>query len=268
MATNPVQEGRALTVAAPTGGAVSGTPFQVVDFVGVPVASADAGDPVAIALGGVYSLPKSGSSGPVFAVGDAVHWTGSACTLDRGYPRIGTATAAAGASATSVDVLIGTAAPARPRGRLTAAGTQLATGATALAAHADTLTIPAGTLRDGDVLKLAALVKVDGNNSTNTLTTSLRLGGAAVAAQAAHDVDDDDVIRLESTVYIQTAGASGELHFFGLGQVQDDGLDASGSCDASKDLSGALVVDVTATWSGASADNKTTVKGLTWEVIR
>jgi predicted RecA/RadA family phage recombinase len=268
MATNPVQEGRALTVAAPTGGAVSGTPFQVVDFVGVPVASADAGDPVAIALGGVYSLPKSGSSGPVFAVGDAVHWTGSVCTTLHTHPRIGTATAAAGASATSVDVLISTAAPARPVGRLTAAGTQLNTGATALAAHADTLTIPAGTLRTGDMVKILALVKVDDNNSTNTLTCNLRFGGSAVADQAAHDVDDNDIVLLEATVFVVAGGASGSVAWFGRGQVQDDGLDADNAGTASLDLSGAIVIDVAATWSGAHADNKTTLKGLFFEVIR
>lgn len=268
MATNKIQEGDALTIAAPTGGVVSGTPVRVLDLVGVPVTTQSVGVAVALDMEGGYNLPKSGSTGPVFAVGSPVFWTGALCTTDSGYPRIGTAIAAAGTSATSVDVLISSAATARPFGRMTAAGTQLNTQLTALAAHADTLTIPVGTLRDGDVVKLAALVKVDDNNSTNTLATTLRFGGNAVAAQAAHDVDDDDVIRLESTIYIQTAGASGELHFFGLGQVQDDTLDVSGSCDASVDMSGALVIDVTATWSGAHADNKTTVKGLTWEVIR
>lgn len=268
MATNKIQEGRTLTIAAPTGGAVSGTPVQVVDLIGIPVASADAGDSVAIALGEVYNLPKSGSSGPVFAVGDAVHWTGSACTTLRTFPRIGTATAAAGASATSVDVLIGTAAPARPVGRLTAAGTQLNTQLTAEAAHADTLIIPANTLRVGDQVRITALVRVDDNNSTDTLTSHLRFGGNDLSDQAAHDVADADLVLLEATVFVTAIGATGSVSWFGRGQVQDDGLDADNAGVATVDLTAAITIDVTATWSGAHADNKTTLKGLAYEVIR
>ncbi len=268
MATNKVQEGEALTVTAPTGGATSGLPVQVVDLIGVAVTTVAAGSPVAVEVCGDWAFAKSGSAGPVFVVGDPVYWTGSVCTTDRSYPRLGAAMSAAGTSDTSVVVRLNTGAARRPFGVLTSAGTQLNSQDTAATAHANTLTIRTGTLRDGDVVRLSALVKVDDNNSSDTLATSLRFGGVTVATQAAHDVADADVIRLEATVSIQTSGASGEIHHFGTGQVQDDAADALAAADVSLDMSGALVVDVTATWGGAHADNKTTIKSLSWEVIR
>jgi predicted RecA/RadA family phage recombinase len=210
MSTKFIQEGEILTVAAPTGGVTSGLPVVIGDLAGVPVATAAVGVDFGWRVEGVHSVVKSGSAGPAFAVGDPVYWTGALATTSSAYPLIGVATAAAGASATSVSVRL-TGAAKRLFGRMTAAGTQLNSQDSSATAYADTLSIPAGSLRSGDLLIIRALIKVDDNNSTNTLANSLRLGGVTVGTQAAHDVDDADGIYLEAECFFQTAGASGRV---------------------------------------------------------
>lgn len=267
MSTKFIQEGEILTVAAPTGGVTSGLPVAIGDLVGVPVASAAVGVDFAWQVEGVHSVVKSGSAGPAFAVGDPVYWTGALATTSSAYPLIGVATAAAGASATSVNVRLNGAAK-RLFGRMTAAGTQLNSQDSNATAYADTLSIPAGSLRSGDLLIIRALIKVDDNNSTNTLANSLRLGGVTVGTQAAHDVDDGDGIYLEAECFFQTAGASGEFHSRCIAHVQDDSPDTTVVFDQALDTTAALTVDLVGTWSAGHADNKSTIKGLTWEIVR
>lgn len=267
MATNFERDGNVLTLAAPTGGVTSGTPVAIGDLIGVPIATADATDDFALARTNCWTVPKSGSSGPVFAVGDPVYWTGALATTDGGYPLLGIATTAAGASDTSVVVCL-SAVPRRPAGRMTAAGTQLNSQDTSATAYADTLTIPAGVLRSGDVLVIRALIKIDDNNGTNTIANSLRLGGVTLGTQAAHDVDDGDGVFFEAYVSVQTAGASGEIHSRCLAHVQDDTPDTGVVFDQALDTTAALVIDLLATWSAGHADNKSTIKSLSYEVIR
>lgn len=267
MSTKYDQKGEILTVAAPTGGVTSGTPVAIGDLVGVPVSTAAVGVDFAWQVEGVHTVPKSGSSGPVFAVGDPVYWTGSVATTDSGYALIGVATAAAGASATSVNVRLAGSAKRR-FGRMTAAGTQLNSQDNAATAYADTLSIPAGSLRSGDLLIIRALIKIDGNNSTNTIANSLRLGGVTVGTQAAHDVDDGDGVYFEAECFFQTAGASGEFHSRCIAHVQDDSPDTTVVFDQALDTTAALTIDMVATWSAGHADNKSTIKGLTWEIVR
>lgn len=72
MATNYIQPGDVLTIAAPSGGVVSGAGVRVGVMFGVATATAAATVPVAIARTGVFTLPKV--SAQAWTVGQAIYW--------------------------------------------------------------------------------------------------------------------------------------------------------------------------------------------------
>lgn len=72
MATNFIQDGDVMTVAAPSGGVSSGDGVQIGVLFGVATTTAAAGDPVEIATRGVFSLPKT--SAQAWTVGAAIYW--------------------------------------------------------------------------------------------------------------------------------------------------------------------------------------------------
>jgi predicted RecA/RadA family phage recombinase len=103
---NFIQPGSMITVPAPAGGVVSGQGVQIGALFGVAATTQAAGDDVALALTGVYELPKDGTAGVGFSVGDPVEWNAA---FDRAEPldggqRIGVAVTDAGPSAAVVRV--------------------------------------------------------------------------------------------------------------------------------------------------------------------
>jgi predicted RecA/RadA family phage recombinase len=72
MATNFLQEGRILTLAAPVAAVVSGQPVMWGNLFGVCLYSAAIGSPVEVQVDGVWALPKT--AGIVFAAGALVYW--------------------------------------------------------------------------------------------------------------------------------------------------------------------------------------------------
>jgi predicted RecA/RadA family phage recombinase len=72
MATNFVQPGSTITVAAPTGGVTSGEGVRIGNLFGVALSTAAQGMPVEIATEGVFVLPKT--SALAIDVGDIVYW--------------------------------------------------------------------------------------------------------------------------------------------------------------------------------------------------
>ena len=65
MAKNFVQEGDTLTIPAPTGGAVSGAPYQLGAINGVFLSTAAETEPVAFMTEGVFELAKEAALGIV-----------------------------------------------------------------------------------------------------------------------------------------------------------------------------------------------------------
>lgn len=101
---NFVQPGRTLTIPAP-GNVDSGGVVIAGLLKGVANGDALAGQPVDIAVEGVFDLPKVGAN--AFAIGDAVFFDTTAklaTSDDEGNVSIGYAVAAAGAGAASVRV--------------------------------------------------------------------------------------------------------------------------------------------------------------------
>lgn len=86
----------------------SDTPEQIGMLFGVPVTDATSGLNVAIATEGVFALPKDGTSGPVFALGDKVYWnaTSNLCTATTTDALIGVCVKAAGTNEATVHTRI------------------------------------------------------------------------------------------------------------------------------------------------------------------
>lgn len=101
---NFVQPGDTLTLTAPSGGVVSGTPLLLGALFGVPVITAAAGETFTLAREGVYSgLPKAThATDQAWAVGDLLYWDDSAKKLTKtasGNTLVAIATAAAESTA-------------------------------------------------------------------------------------------------------------------------------------------------------------------------
>jgi predicted RecA/RadA family phage recombinase len=78
MAKNFHQPGDVITITS-AGAVTAGSLVLQGSLGGVALnAAAGAGEPVSIALTGVFSLPKTGSQ--AWAIGAPIYWTGSACT--------------------------------------------------------------------------------------------------------------------------------------------------------------------------------------------
>ena len=96
MATNHVQDGKILTLPAPTGGVVSGTAYLFGALLGVALATAAEGEDCAFAVEGVWTLPKV--SAQAWTAGARVYWDNAAknvTTVATSNTLIGCAAAAA-----------------------------------------------------------------------------------------------------------------------------------------------------------------------------
>ena len=125
---------------------------------------------------------------------------------------------------------------------------------------------PADFFQVGKVVRFSGTVIVNDNNSTDTLTGRIRFGGSetptsntAIAATAAVDAADNDVLHVEGQITCRVAGSSGELLFSGLITDPDAEGTAAGSFYHSLtafDLTAASYLQMTGEWSVAHADNE------------
>lgn len=115
MATNFVQPGDVITVAAPSGGVTSGAGVLIGSLFGVAMATAAQGVPVAIKTEGVFELPKATGAGTGSPVGQLIYWdSANARTTETATSNmlIGVAVAVSGDSDTLVKVRLNGAARA------------------------------------------------------------------------------------------------------------------------------------------------------------
>lgn len=102
MATNFVQAGSQLTIPAPEL-VSSGKVVVVGSIAGVALCSAGAGQPVDVALTGLWELPKVGAQN--LTLGEPVYWDSAADLVTEtasGNTRLGTVAKAAGAGVATV----------------------------------------------------------------------------------------------------------------------------------------------------------------------
>ena len=129
------------------------------------------------------------------------------------------------------------------------------------AADAGTLTISAGRLKVGTIIKVMSFGTVTDTNSTDTLTNILNLTHGsttvALATGAALDVADNDVVQADATIQILTTGSAGT--FAAIGKIHTDAAGgtivrnyvASTAIDTTVDL----VLTMNCDWSVAHAEN-------------
>lgn len=104
MATNYVQAGSQLTLTAPEL-VSSGAVVIAGSIAGVALGGASAGQPVDVAVAGVFDLPKVGAQ--ILSLGEPVFWDSAADLVTEtaaGNTRIGTVVKAAGAGVATVAV--------------------------------------------------------------------------------------------------------------------------------------------------------------------
>ncbi len=128
---------------------------------------------------------------------------------------------------------------------------------TIAAADAATLTIPAGRLNVGTMIRVTSFGTVTDNNSTDTLTPILNLTHGsttvALATGAALDVADNDIVSAESMIHILSATtfAATSKITTNTGDTVVRSVNASTAIDTTVDLVITLNVD----WSVAHAEN-------------
>ena len=105
MATNFIQDGKTLTLTAPTGGVVSGGAYLIGGLLVVASFSADAGQEFEGCASGVFELPKKSSDS--MTAGAPIYWDNTnfefTTTVSGKYTQ-GTCAVAAAASTTTVKV--------------------------------------------------------------------------------------------------------------------------------------------------------------------
>jgi len=137
--------------------------------------------------------------------------------------------------------------------------------------------IPANTIKQGTIVKVRYQGIATATNSTDTLTVVLRCGpttltGQALITHAATDVEDNDIFEGEFTLVGRaapgaTAACVGVGSFSGLGAAGTPTRRAAYLGSTNFATNGALLMEVTADWSVASASNSCRLDILTVEVI-
>ena len=129
------------------------------------------------------------------------------------------------------------------------------------AADAGTLTISAGRLNVGTVIKINSFGTCTSTNSTDTLTAILNLTHGsttvALASGAALDVADNDVVQADSEIHILSAttfAAISKIHTDAAGGTIVRNYVASTAIDTTVDL----VITMNVDWSAANAADQYT----------
>lgn len=144
------------------------------------------------------------------------------------------------------------------------------TNTTTETAFDKSLTLPAGALQAGDVVRIRFQGIATSTNSTDTLTIKAYIGATEVMAIAAVDAANSDVFVGYCEVVIRTVGATGTCVAMGTG-ITDAAATAMGAlykASQAIDTTAANSVAVKATWSVASASNSCRLDILTVELLR
>lgn len=135
-------------------------------------------------------------------------------------------------------------------------------------------TIPANSLRPGDVIRVRGQGIATATNSTDTLTANLYVGGLAgtsVASTGALDVANNDIFYIDAEIVVRDIGATGHIIASGIVNI---GTPGTATCKAFNlastaiDTTAAQVVGVSATWSAASAGDSCRLDILDIQIVR
>lgn len=129
---------------------------------------------------------------------------------------------------------------------------------------------PAESFQVGKVYRFRAAVEVPSTNSTDTLTLRARLGGTTLAGTAiftsgAVDAANADLAVIDGEFTVRSIGATGVAAYAVAGSNPDAATIALGAHagTATVDTTSACLLEITADWSVAHADNQCNATSFT-----
>lgn len=132
--------------------------------------------------------------------------------------------------------------------------------------------MPANSLKPGDVIRVKYQGIATATNSTDTLAIDVVFGGTTIAATAATDAADNDIFVGEFDIIVRSVGATGTFVARGFGGALGASGTATGrarfKASTSFDTTAAFDVGVQGTWSVASASNSCRLDVITIELCR
>lgn len=219
----------------------------------------------------------------VCAIGDRLYPTASGLVDTRAASGLGTAGGALGPCeyiALEASTVAGGIVEALPVG-LTARGllfTSTSDSATITNTVAETTftvnqtTIPANTLKVGDVLRLRARVVIPLSNGADTLTLRLKLGAVTLMTVAAFDpAAANDEVYITADFVVTAIGGAGSINgggIFAFGILGTATARHFALAATALDTTIANLLSMTAQWSAASAGSTTILRNLIVELIR
>jgi len=231
-----------------------------------------------VSVDGIFAVACA--TGVTFALGEKVYWDISGSTainfgsVDAGDFYLGLCTET---KTTALIVYVDLNASLR-RGLqyVNVAASSAHTNTTTEALFDKTFTIPANTLRAGDVLRVRYQGIATATNSTDTLTIKLYFGGltgTAILAGTATDVENNNIFAGDATIVLRTVGSSGTFVAYGVhtdvpaasGTAQNDITEITAS--TAIDTTAAIVIGVGADWSVANASDSARLDILTVEKL-
>jgi predicted RecA/RadA family phage recombinase len=229
---------------------------------GVANVDIEAGRQGALAVEGVFDFTKI-NIGLSFAVGENVYWddlNDRAVSTGAGNAYLGKCVRPAADTDSRVRVKLAALQDTTLIFSAEAASNAV-TNTTVETAFNRSVTIPAGRLKKGDVIRVRGQGIVTSQNATDTLTVQLKLGGTAgvqIATTGAVDPATNDIFYIEADLVVRTVGAAGTIVATGL-----QALGTPGTVTGKPFFKASTVVDTTitqdlvvsATWSAASAAN-------------
>ncbi|HUX15090.1 MAG TPA: hypothetical protein VMW52_01370 [Phycisphaerae bacterium] len=133
-------------------------------------------------------------------------------------------------------------------------------------------TIPASSLRVGDVIRVRCQGIVIDSNSTDTLGVKLYWGTEELCATDTPDVADNNIFYMDAEIVVRTIGSSGTI--MASGNVSNIAAEATAVtkpwviASATESTAAAIVVQAKATWSVAHAENEVQCEQFTVELLR
>ena len=155
-------------------------------------------------------------------------------------------------------------------GAAVASSTNLTNTTTETVFSTGSVSIPANSLKVGQVLHLRAKARTPNTNGTDTFQLRARLGGAggtSLGLTPALDVADDNLAVLDLTITVRSIGASGRISVAGIGGVATS-LQVTGGVGAiAIDTTVANTFDITGKWSQANAGDVAVLEDYTLETL-
>lgn len=132
--------------------------------------------------------------------------------------------------------------------------------------------MPANSLKPGDVIRVQYQGIATATNSTDTLAIDLVFGGTTVAATAATDATNNDIFTGVVEFHVRSVGATGTFTAGGICSALGASGTATGravfKASTAVDTTAAFDVGVQATWSVANAGNSCRLDCISIELIR